>query len=419
MFGTPGVEHRLLQAMRIYAGEEKTNRFMDGMLDKWLTEPDIAFLKEMGCNSIRLPFNYRRFEDDANPLVYKPEMFERFDNVISWCRKHKVYVVLDMHVAPGYQMGSFCCDTLFDEQNNIYYDRGYQERFIALWKAIAKRYKDEEWVAGYDLMNEPVAADKYEVAVLNRLYREAVEAIRAIDKEHIIFIEGNHAARTFEEIDPPFADNLVYSPHYYCPAATRPGEYPGTEAESKEWCDIAAMRIAMDKRDKFMEEYNVPCWVGEFGARRYADIEGKHRALRDYFTVFNERGHSWCYWDFKDLGLRGPLYINPESPWALFVKDFLKLKERYKTDRSNVVGEGWDLSFVFRDYEPGDFVWNKGIVEDRLVRNMRETLSDMLTMTFAKKFARLSNSEIDALTDSFLFENCLRYEPWIEVFKEV
>jgi aryl-phospho-beta-D-glucosidase BglC (GH1 family) len=418
MLGTPGVEHRLLRAMELYAGEGKTKRFMDGMLNKWLTEPDIRFLKEIGCNSIRLPFNYRRFEDDANPFSYKSEAFEMFDNVISWCRKYEIYAVLDMHVAPGYQMGDFCGDNLFEERCGLYYDGLFQKRFLELWKAIALHYRSEEWVAGYDLMNEPVANGKYETEALNAIYRKAVATIRSVDPDHAIFIEGNFWARNYDDMDAPFAENLIYSPHYYCLGATRPGQYPGTEAESGDYCDIDAMRAAIGERDAFMAKHGVPCWIGEFGARRFEDLDGKHRALKDYFTVIRERGHSWCYWDFKDLGLRGPLYIDPKSAWAEFVRDIVALKERYKTDRSNILGAGWDLGFVFRDYEPGDFVWDKKTVEARLVRNMRETLGDMLTMTFGKKFGELSNGEIDALTDSFLFENCLRYEPWIEIFKE-
>ena len=419
MFGTPGVEHRLLRAMKIFAGQKKTDRFFEGILKKWVTEADIAFLKELGCNSIRLPFNYRRLEDDAKPFTYKEEVFKIIDDIISWCAKHEMYAILDMHVVPGYQMGDFCGDNLFEEHSTFYYCGTSQKRFLKLWETIAQRYKDEKWVGGYDLMNEPVARDKYEMEVLNKMYRQAVDVIRAVDPHHIIFIEGNLWSQDFSELDEPFAENLAYSPHYYCFGATRPGAYPGVEAESGEQCDIDAMRAAFSKRDSYMIKHNVPCWIGEFGARRYPDIDGKHQALQDYFTVIKEREYSWCYWCYKDFGLRGPLYINPESPWAKFVKDIIALKERYKTDRSNVLGEGWDLSFVFKDYQPDDFVWDREIVEEQLVRNMRETLSDMLTMSFGRKFASLSDSEIDALTDSFLFENCIKYEPWIEIFKDV
>jgi len=419
MFGTPGVEHRLLRAMRIHAGEEKTNRFFRGVLTKWLTEPDIAFLKEIGCNSIRLPFSYRRLEDDAAPFEYKEEIFKMMDNVISWCAKREMYVILDMHVVQGYQMGDFCGDNLFEEHSYLYYDGMAQKRYLELWKVVAERYKNETWVGGYDLMNEPVAKDRYEVAMLNKLYRQATEAIRAIDPHHIIFIGGNTWNQDFDEMDSPFTDNLAYTPHYYCISAVRPGQYPGADPDSGEWCDLEAMKVEFTKRDRFMEKHNVPCWIGEFGARRYDDIEGKHRALRDYFTVINERGHSWSYWCFKDLSFRGPLYVSPDSPWCEFIKDMEKLKEKYKTDRGTAFGEGWDISSVFSDYQPDDFVWDRKTVEDHLIRNMRETLSDMLTMTFAKKFATLSNEKIDALTDSFLFENCAKYEPWIEIFKEV
>lgn len=69
MFGTPGTEHRLRRAMKLYAGEEKTERFFKGLNEKWVTEEDMAYLKSLGCNSVRLPLNYQYFEDDSAPFV--------------------------------------------------------------------------------------------------------------------------------------------------------------------------------------------------------------------------------------------------------------------------------------------------------------------------------------------------------------
>lgn len=418
MFGTPGVEHRLRRAMKIQAGEEKTEYFFKQFNDKWVTEKDIAFLADMGCNSIRLPINYRYLESDNEPFKYLERGFELIDRMIGYCKKHSIYVVIDLHAIQGYQNGDFPSDNIFSEQVNFYYDGMCQKRFIELWKEIARRYKDEEWVAGYDLINEAVAVDKYEVEVLNRIYRETTKAIREIDEKHIIFIGGNNYCQDFSEMEEPFADNLVYKPHYYNIAATRKSNYPNEVIDGVLY-NKEKMERDMDYRDAYMKKYNVPCWIGEFGVRRFPDLDGKDQALKDYLSVIEERGHSWCYWDFKDMNLRGPLYINPESEWTKFLKDISELKQKYNTDRSNVMGNEWDLSSVFKEYKDGDFVQDRKEIEELLVRNMRETLADALTMKFGEMFSKLSYDQIDKITDSFKFENCMIYHPWAEIFKSI
>lgn len=417
MFGTPGTEHRLRRAMKLYAGAEKTERFFKGLNDKWLTDADMSYLKSLGCNSVRLPINYRYFEDDAAPFEYKQDGFDLVDRVVEYCKKYEMYCVIDLHAVQGFQSGDWHCDNLFGEQVNIYYDATCQKRYYALWTAIAERYKDEEWVAGYNVMNEPVAVDPIEVAALNKIYVEVTKAIRDVDKGHMIFLEGNFWSQDFDELDAPFDNNTVYSNHYYCDAAVTPYDYPGTTDGVT--YNIDEMRRQMDKRDHYMAEHNIPCWVGEFGVRRFGNLEGKDQALRDYITVYEERGHSWCYWNFKDLSLRGPLYIDENSPWRQFLNKIQPLKDKYHTDRSMLLNDAWDLSSVFGAYEEGDFVGGLDEVKELVIRNMRETLGDQLTLKFGQLFAELSMEEIDALTDSFLFENCKIYEPWEKIFKEL
>lgn len=414
MMGVPGVEHRLMRAIKIYAGEKKAKQFFKGVFDKWVTEDDIAFLKDMGFNSLRLPLNYRRFEKDDKPFEYIEEGFSIIDRLLEYCRKYKIYVVIDLHAVQGYQNGDWHSDNAFG-QVSLYYDKNCQQRCIALWKAIAERYKDEEWVAGYDLMNEPVASDRFEEEALNKIYFDLVKEIRKIDPNHIIFIEGNYWGTDFSKINPPFDDNIVYSVHYYCPAAVQICRYPG-EINGMMY-NIDSMKADMDARDDYMKKYNVPCWVGEFGVRRFENLEDKNQILKDYITVFEERGHSWCYWSFKDMGLRGPLYIDPKSPWGVFTGEICRLKNKYHTDYANVLGDVWDLSTIIGKYEDGDFVQNYVEVEHRLTRAMRATLGDLLTEKFGQQIAELSLEEIDVLTDSFLFKNCMQYKPWIEILK--
>lgn len=418
MFGTVGTERRLRRAMEECAGTDKTKYFFDCLLDKWITEKDISYLKSLGINSLRVPLNYRYFEKDETPFNYEKEGFARLDKLVELCRKYKIYLILDMHAAQGCQSGDWHCNNIFQEQTEFYYDRTSQNRFVELWKQIAKRYCGEKWVAGYDLLNEPVALTEKEMDTLNRIYIRTIREIRKIDTEHLIFLEGNQWSQEFEKLEhKDFGENIVYSPHYYCEAAVQEWAYPGEHGGIQ--YNRAAMELEMDKRDQWIRERNAPCWIGEFGVRRLGSLAGKRQALKDYISVFEERGHSWCYWNFKDLKVRGLLFMDEESPWRKFTDDFEQLKLKYHTDRSLPIEEGLDIDFILRDFQKGDFKEDKDYIRELLIRNIRETLGDQLTWTFAEKFSALSFSDIDWLTDSFLFENCKRDEAWENIIKMI
>lgn len=412
MMGTPGSENRLRKAMIDYAGQEKVDYFFKKFLDAFLCEDDIRFLSELGCNSVRLPFNYHYFESDAQPFVYDDEGFRLLDRVVELCRKYNIYVILDMHAVPGGQSLDWHCDNYTGEAR-LFSDPLCQKRHLELWKHIANHYKDEDIVAGYELLNEPVAEDNSQLTALNNIYKNVTRAIREIDKKHIIILEGNYWSKSFEGMDAPFDDNLVYSPHYYTECFSPTNEDPYKSGiYSRE-----ILEQQMDVRDEFVRKYNVPCWIGEFGIRNFEPYDIKQNIFKDQIEMFNQRGHSWCIWSFKDLFLRGIVYLNPESPWSKFTEDIIKLKLRYNSDRALAIENPWDLTSIFKNSEDTDFVIPLDDVKSKLERDIRESFSDMLTKTFGKKFALLSLSDIDKLVESFKFENCIIREEWVPMIK--
>lgn len=411
MFGTAGTERKTRQAMELLAGKEKTDLFFRGLLEKWIGEDDIRYIRELGMNSVRIPLNYRYFESDLNPFVYREEGFRQLDRVLGYCRKYGLYAVLDLHAAQGCQSGDWHCNNIFQEQTEFFYDKTYEDRFVMLWKQLAERYCGDTWVAGYDLLNEPVAETEFEKHRLNEIYLRTIREIRSVDPKHLIFVEGNQWSQRFELLrDSDFGEGIVYSPHYYCDTAVQACAYPENGR--------AEMRADMDLRDQWIRQQGRPVWVGEFGARRLGEPEDKNRALRDYLRVFAERGESWCYWSLKDLRVRGPLYLDEASAWAEFTAGFIELKKRYCTDRSLPVSESWDLSAIFRGYQPEEFVHSRQTVQELAIRNLRETLANELTWTFAKRFAACSPAQIEAMTDSFLYQNCRHFEPWEQILRE-
>jgi endoglucanase len=409
MLGTPGTETRLRKSMADYAGQDKVDYFFNKFYDAFITEDDIKYISQLGCNSVRIPFNYHHFESDEMPFTYKEDGFKLIDRVVEMCRKYNVYVILDMHTVPGGQNIDWHGDN-YAHDSRLYSDPYCVNRFTELWKYIVNHYKDDDIIAGYDLMNEPVAQGKDQVSALNRIYKSVTKEIRKIDKSHIIFLEGNLWGKTFEGFDAPFADNLVYSPHYYATMATQGGEYP-VEGEDK-----ASLELQVDIRDEFIKKYNVPCWIGEFGIRYYEPVAARERVLIDQLEIFNSRGYSWCYWTYKDIFLRSVVYFDANSPWVKFMEDFRAIKDKYYADRAVRMANPWDLSEIFKDSEEKDFVIPLAEVKEQIYKDIREAFADLLIPTFAKKFATLSNSDIDELVTSFRFENCTIRKEWEQIF---
>ena len=114
----------------------------------------LNFSSRSGLNLLRLPFNYRHFEDDMEPMVLRESGFKHLDRVIKICADHQIYTILDLHAAPGCQNQDWHSDNpthvaLFWQHKH------FQDRTVWLWEVLAEHYKDNPWVAGYNLLNEP------------------------------------------------------------------------------------------------------------------------------------------------------------------------------------------------------------------------------------------------------------------------
>src|SRR5512141_2456186 len=173
-------------------------------------------MKECGATVVRLPVNYRHFERDDAPFQYLEKGFGRLEQMVGWCAKHGLYVIIDLHAVQGWQNTDWHCDNP-SRQTLFWTQRQFQDRFVALWEEFARRYKGNPVIAGYGVMNEPLKGeligsldDNYqpEWDVLNLVYRLVVSAIRSIDPDHIICLEGDQFSVKFSGLDAPFADNL-------------------------------------------------------------------------------------------------------------------------------------------------------------------------------------------------------------------
>lgn len=208
--GYPGHEHQHRAAMLKVLGKEKYEFFFDKWLEYFFTDKDAEFFANKGLNCLRIPFNYRHFEDDMNPRVLKESGFKHLDRVVDLCAKHNIYTILDMHTVPGGQN----CDWHSDNATNYaaFWDyKDHQDRTVWLWEQIAARYKDNAWVAGYNPINEPCDPLHWR---LPAFYDRIEAAIRKIDPHHILWLDGNTFAMEWKYFDKKLP-NTVYALHDY------------------------------------------------------------------------------------------------------------------------------------------------------------------------------------------------------------
>jgi endoglucanase len=264
-------------------GPSDAARFWHDYREAYITQRDINFLRKAGFNSVRIPIHHKFF-------VSGGEGFAWLDRVIAWCREAGLWVILDLHCAPGGQTGtniddSFGYPWLFESAAD-------QDLTVEIWKRLAEHYRDETTVLGYDLLNEPIPhfpqLQKYNDR-LEPLYKRISSAIRAVDTNHVIVLGGAQWDSNFKVFGAPFDRNVMYSFHKYWTA-------PNQEV-IQEYLD-------------FRDRYNVPIWLGESG-------ENTDEWIAQFVRVLEKNEVGWCFWPYKKMGKTSAVVSFAQPPhWA-------------------------------------------------------------------------------------------------------
>ncbi|MFC4243239.1 glycoside hydrolase family 5 protein [Gryllotalpicola reticulitermitis] len=387
--------------LRRVLGTERYERFFDRLLEAFYGEKDAEFLEANGFDLVRIPVNYHHLEHDDKPFEIIEEGFRHLDRAIEVGGRHGIYSIIDLHALPGSQNQHWHSDNA-THLAAFWDQRSFQERAINIWRAIATRYKGNPWVAGYNLMNEPADATGKKVGPV---YREMFDAVRAIDPDHIVFLDGNTYSTDFSMFDDEPWPNTVYSLHDYVEASLgRGGPYPGKGKALEKFLT----------RSEYARRSGTPILVGEF-APIYVNDEAvdvtRRQILDDQLEIYRDHGASWTSWMYKDLGRQGLVNVTADSPYRQRVGAFVAKKERLGIDQWG--SDGWGLREItepvqelvrteaphFDPYPWGRFDWVRTLL-------LNITLAQPLAVEYAELFRGLSDAELDALADSFAFENC-------------
>jgi endoglucanase len=408
--GYPANEETMREGLLSVLGEKKYNLFFDTFYKNYFTEPDAEYIHSLGLNLIRIPINYRLFEDDMNPGVFKESAFEDLDRVIELCAKHQIYTVIDLHALPGGQNQHWHSDNSTHKAMFWLY-KDFQDRAVRLWEVLAERYKNQAWVAGYDLINEPAEPTGEK---LFPYYKRLQEAIRKIDPKHILFLEGDKFATIFDKFTEVW-DNVVYTNHDYAvPGFIHGGDYPGYTG--KQYYDKDTLEHEFLQKSEFMYKNKVPIWVGEFGpvyTGNPAKDEMRYQALKDQLAYYNKYNVSWCIWLYKDMGLQAIMHQNPNTPYMKLVSKFLTRKDSLGVDAwgsndKNIRQVLAPLEEMFKKEFPQYDPYPDGPSGriNLLVRHL--LIAGALVPEYCNLFKDLSDEQLIALAESFNFKNYVK-----------
>ncbi len=270
--------HFIDELFKQLVGPEETRAFWRAFKDNYITEEDIAFIAATGANTIRIPFHYKLFTDeDYLDLTGPGDGFRRLDDAVGWCRKHGLRAILDMHDCPGGNTG----DNIDDSHGYpwLFVDERCQRQYRDIWRTIAAHYADDPTVLGYDLMNEPISSRLSDMDELNKSLEsvqfQAIDAIRAVDKRHIVILAGGQWNGNFSVFTDYEKDgNMMYQCHHY--------DFGNPVYSDGRVQEFAAFR---DKSGK-------PMYMGETGH----NADAWYKAIRESMERHNI---GWTFWPYK------------------------------------------------------------------------------------------------------------------------
>lgn len=372
-----GRQYRIKEEIAKLVGNQKADEFYDSWLKNHTTKADIDSLASWGFNSVRLPMHYNLYtpavEDEpvAGQNTWLNKGFDLTDSLLAWCKANKMYLILDLHATPGGQGNDLNISDRNPNKPSLWDSEANQQKTVALWRKLAEKYKDEPWIAGYDIINEPNwgfeskddfrgTAEKTN-APLRKLMVEITKAIREVDQKHIIIIEGNGFGNNYAGILPKWDENMVMSFHKY-------GNFNN--------------RSAIQQFLNYREEQNMPVWLGESG-------ENSNTWFKEAINLVENNNIGWAWWQLKKIGINNPLEIKMPDGYQKLLDYWNGRGEKPSEE------EAWKtLQQFVANTRIENTVYHKDVI-DAMFRQVKENTAKPFKANITKKGTVINAADYD------------------------
>jgi len=292
---TNGTQWHFRQKLIATIGLDKTNEFYNAWWDNHFTKTDVDSMANWGFNCVRVAMHYKMFtlpiEDEpvTGQDTWLEDGFVRIDNLLKWCADNKIYLILDMHAAPGAQGSDSNISDYDSSKPSLWQSEENKRKLVALWKKLAQRYANSPYIGGYDLINEPKWDDLQANANkdLWNLLKRIIDAVREVDKNHMVFLEGNNWGNDYTGLPDisAWGGNIALSFHKY---------WNKNEDGAIDWI------INLGK------SHNVPVWLGETG-------ENSNSWYADEIRLCEKNNVGWSMWPVKKTGINNVMSSKSNS----------------------------------------------------------------------------------------------------------
>jgi hypothetical protein len=261
---------------------------------------DYFKLKEMGGNHVRFGISLPWYNQD------RARFWRELDQQVAWAKDAGVWFLPLLFVTEDncYEGYSNTCD--------IWTDKSEQDRFIAFWVEMARHYKDEPTVVGFDFLNEPTPPGPRWCETWFDFAQRIRDAVFAVHPRALAFIESCSDGQFSGLLR---GSNIVYQVHHYLPLAAShnedgtavyPGWLPDWDGKSVYWSKETMRGGGEERADvrhrlaiAWAAEHNVPIYIGEWGTR--SPYNGWETYLTDVASLLNEWGTHWAHYSWRHM----------------------------------------------------------------------------------------------------------------------
>jgi len=326
-------QYEFIKTLEDRFGKQDAEDLMDIYRSNWIKNSDFDIIKSFGMNTVRLPFDYKLLMgSDSEPFSLKKDAWEWLDHTIKMAKERDLYVILDMHGAPGRQSGMDHSGRV--GYNKLWSNKGYQKQTAWLWNQISKRYKDEPTVAAYDLLNEPWGSNEKN---LKKVVLKCYEAIRANNDDHIVIFPGHTSGIDFyENIRSVNLDNVIYTMHL------NPRLFRSETPEP--YIHTQFIKEGLPIWKKKMESFNSPLLIGEFNV--VLNKAGGGEMMRRYYDYYESLNWPATMWSYKVLNEKGGI---GDGSWGMVTNENTLININISNASKSEI-QNWFESFGTMEY---------------------------------------------------------------------
>jgi len=288
----------------------------------WNTAQDIALIKSMGFDHVRLSVNpqpmFRHGQADRIPA----DNLEYLDSAVQMIVDHGLAVIIDVHPESDFKQ------KLVEEDSFV-------EQFEDYWRQLARHYSSTNPdLVSFEILNEPEFHDRYR---WQGVQSKLAVAIREGAPQHTIIVAGAYWSSENELLffDPLRDSNIIYNFHFYDPHIfTHQGAtwstnyvhylkelpYPSTPENVQQAAALLpdavnrlqAIHYGLDRWNAsridgeigqvaaWAKRWKVPVTCNEFGVyRQAANPQDRAAWISDVRTTLEKYSIGWTMWDYS------------------------------------------------------------------------------------------------------------------------